>query len=42
MIIASGTSSRHLQSLSENIVVELKNSVLKVAELRVTKVVSGN
>ena len=24
MIIASGTSSRHLQSLSENIVVELK------------------
>ena len=28
MIIASGTSSRHLQSLSENIVVELKKSGL--------------
>ena len=25
MIIASGTSSRHLQSLSENLVTELKN-----------------
>ena len=26
MIIASGTSSRHLQSLSENIVIELKKN----------------
>ena len=26
MIIASGTSSRHLQSLSENLLVELKKS----------------
>ena len=27
MIIASGTSSRHLQSLSENLVIELKDLV---------------
>ena len=28
MVIASGTSSRHLQSLSENLLVELKKSGL--------------
>ena len=28
MIVASGTSSRHLQSLSENLLVELKKSGL--------------
>ena len=29
MIIASGTSSRHLQSLSENLILELKKTGIK-------------
>ena len=33
MIIASGTSSRHLQSLSENLLVELKKSGLDYCKI---------
>ena len=33
MIIASGTSSRHLQSLSENLLVELKKSGLNYCKI---------
>ena len=42
MIIASGTSSRHLQSLSEILVTELKKRVCITAELKVEKVTTGN
>ena len=38
MVVASGTSSRHLQSLSEILVTELKKLVLTTAELREKKV----
>ncbi len=37
MIIASGTSSRHIQSLSEQVLEKLKNK-----KLRVKKVENGN
>jgi len=33
MVIASGTSSRHLQSLSENLVTELKERIVKTGSL---------
>ena len=42
MIVASGTSSRHLQSLSEILVSELKKKEFTVAELRERIVVTGN
>jgi Uncharacterized homolog of plant Iojap protein len=42
MIIASGTSSRHLQSLAENLVSELKKLELMIAELKVEKVMIGS
>ena len=42
MIVASGTSSRHLQSLSEILVSELKKKESTVAELRERIVVTGN
>ena len=42
MIIASGTSSRHIQSLSEQVLEKLKNNGVKDSNLRVKKVENGN
>ena len=42
MIIASGTSSRHIQSLSEQVLEKLKDNGLKTQELRVKIVMNGN
>ena len=42
MIIASGTSSRHLQSLSENLVAELKKIGLEDCRIEGKIVVIGN
>ena len=42
MIIASGTSSRHLQALSEILVAELKKLDWKIAELKEKIVMIGN
>ena len=42
MIIASGTSSRHFQSLSEILVAELKKLGLIIVELREKIAVIGN
>ena len=42
MIIASGTSSRHIQSLSEQVLEKLKIMDLKILKLKVKKVVNGN
>ena len=42
MIIASGTSSRHLQSLSEILILELKKMDGMIVVLREKKVATGN
>ena len=42
MIIASGTSSRHLQALSEILVTELKKLDWIIVELKVERAVIGN
>ena len=42
MIIASGTSSRHIQSLSEQVLDKLKIMVLKIPKLKVKIVTNGN
>ena len=42
MIVASGTSSRHLQSLSENLVNELKKSGLENWKSKVMKAMIGS
>ena len=42
MIIASGTSSRHIQSLSEQVLEKLKNNGVKTLKLKAKKVVNGN
>ena len=42
MIVASGTSSRHIQSVSENTIEELKKWELRVAKLRVEIVITGS
>ena len=42
MIVASGTSSKHIQSVSENTIEELKKWELRVAKLRAEIVTTGN
>ena len=42
MIIASGTSSRHIQSLSEQVLEKLKIMGLLIQKLKVKKVMNGN
>ena len=42
MIIASGTSSRHIQSLSEQVLEKLKKMAFRTPKLREKKVVNGN
>ena len=42
MIIASGTSSRHIQSLSEQVLDKLRIMVLKIQKLKVKIVMNGN
>ena len=42
MIIASGTSSRHIQSLSEQVLEKLKKMVSKIPKLREKIVLSGS
>ena len=42
MIIASGTSSRHIQSLSEQVLEKLKKMEFQILRLRVNKVMNGN
>ena len=42
MIIASGTSSRHIQALSEQVLKNLKITVLETLKLKVKKVMNGN
>ena len=42
MIIASGTSSRHIQSLSEQVLEKLKNNGIKDSKIGVKKVENGN
>ena len=42
MIIASGTSSRHIQSLSEQVLEKFKNNGLKTLKLKEKKVMNGN
>ena len=42
MIIASGTSSRHIQSLSEQVLEKFKDNGLKILKLKVKKVMNGN
>ena len=42
MIIASGTSSRHLQSLSENLILELKKTGIENCRMEVKKVKIGS
>ena len=42
MIIASGTSSRHIQSLSEQVLEKLKKMEFQILRLRGNKVMNGN
>ena len=42
MIIASGTSSRHIQSLSEQVLEKLKKMEFQTLRLKGNKVVNGN
>jgi len=42
MIIASGTSSRHIQALSEMVLEKLKTNGIKNSKLKEKKVVIGN
>ena len=42
MIIASGTSSRHIQALSEQVLEEFKKTALRTVKLKVPKVVNGS
>ena len=42
MIIASGTSSRHIQSLSEQVLEKLKDNGFKNSKIEGKKVVNGN
>ena len=42
MIIASGTSSRHIQSLSEQVLEKLKDYGLKTQKLKVKIAMNGN
>ena len=42
MIIASGTSSRHIQSLSEQVLEKLKNNGVKNSKIKEKKAVNGN
>ena len=42
MIIASGTSSRHIQSLSEQVLEKLKKMELQILKLKENKAMNGN
>ena len=42
MIIASGTSSRHIQSLSEQVLEKLKDNGIKILKLKEKIVMNGN
>ena len=42
MIIASGTSSRHIQALSEQVLEKLKDSGMNILKLKEKIVMSGN
>ena len=42
MIIASGTSSRHIQSLSEQVLEKLKRNGVPDSKIEVNKVANGN
>ena len=42
MIIASGTSSRHIQSLSEQVLEKFKDNGIKILKLKEKIVMNGN